>query len=330
MFRPAQLLLLLLFSLTYQMTGSRHIRDAGEGEDNVSAESRWLLALEREKQSEDFIFQRPLRCLDMLATEGHFTFTASAEEEEERPTCATFIIGEPGEVVGLKLSDVNVDCDAGDFIKIFDGWVLQGENFPSSQDHPLPLHRRYTDICSSSSGAVRSSQNVAAVFFRVRRPGGGFTLAVEKLHNPWPCNIVSQSPEGSFTMVLPHQNRNCSFSVIYPVEIEVTQLALEEDQSNQLRPRWRSSSGCLGSGDYLELLGGNGVDTSRMFPVAALCFPLSRPAQIKMACDNSVVRLVSSGNYVNRVSFRYRLLPPRRPSATHRNGLDVDDVCNAE
>lgn len=37
----------------------------------------------------------------------------------------------------------------------------------------------------------------------------------------------------------------------------------------------RLSSGCSGSGDYVELLGGNGVDTSRMFPVADLCFPLS-------------------------------------------------------
>lgn len=31
-------------------------------------------------------------------------------------------------------------------------------------------------------------------------------------------------------------------------------------------------SGCSGSGDYVELLGGNGVDTSKMFPVADLCF----------------------------------------------------------
>ncbi|TNM89413.1 hypothetical protein fugu_003647 [Takifugu bimaculatus] len=66
-------------------------------------------------------------------------------------------------------------------------------------------------------------------------------------------------------------------------------------------------SDCSGSGDYVELLGGNGVDTSQMFPVADLCFSLSGLAQMKIGCDNSVVRLVSSGNYVNRVSFQYRL-----------------------
>lgn len=31
-------------------------------------------------------------------------------------------------------------------------------------------------------------------------------------------------------------------------------------------------SGCSGSGDHVELLGGNGVDTSKMLPVADLCF----------------------------------------------------------
>uniref|UniRef100_A0A3Q2XG87 Corticotropin-releasing factor-binding protein n=1 Tax=Hippocampus comes TaxID=109280 RepID=A0A3Q2XG87_HIPCM len=173
----------------------------------------------------DYILFSTWRCLDMLAIEGHFTFVASSPQQL---SCAAFIIGEPSEVIGLELSDVNIDCDVGDFIKIFDGWVLKGEKFPSSQDHPLPLHQRYTDICSSTppSHASRSSQNVAMVFFRIHNPDSGFTLVVKKLPNPFPCNIMSQSPEGSFTMVMPHQHRNCSFSIIYPVEIQLAQLKL--------------------------------------------------------------------------------------------------------
>lgn len=75
-----------------------------------------------------------------------------------------------------------------DHPQVFDGWVLKGEKFPSSQDHPLPLHQRYTDFCSSAGGggaASRSSQNVAMVFFRIHSPDSGFTLAVRKLHNPF-------------------------------------------------------------------------------------------------------------------------------------------------
>jgi len=40
------------------------------------------------------------------------------------------------------------------------------------------------------------------------------------------CNVISQSPEGSYTMVIPQQHRNCSFSIIYPVEIDVYEFSL--------------------------------------------------------------------------------------------------------
>ncbi|KAM9858866.1 corticotropin-releasing factor-binding protein-like [Aulostomus maculatus] len=314
-------LLLFLISLSAQRMLCRYIED-NEASDGLYS----LLSLDQKRGTEDFIFRRPLRCLDMLATEGDFTFVASRPQL----ACAAFIIAEPSEVISLELSDVSIDCNAGDFIKMFDGWVLKGEKFPSSQDHPLPLHQRYTDYCSSiAPGATsRSSQNVAMIFFRIHSPDSGFTLTVKKLHNPFPCNIMSQSPEGSFTMVMPHQRRNCSYSIIYPVEIRLTELSLRQAKSNELRPKWRVWSGCSGSGDYVELLGGNGVDTSGMFPVADLCFSHSGLAQMKIGCDNSVVRLVSSGNYINRVSFKYRLLDHDELPKTQENSLE--NFCTVE
>ncbi|KAM8759833.1 corticotropin-releasing factor-binding protein-like isoform 3-T4 [Acanthopagrus schlegelii] len=175
---PRTQLLIFLISLSSRMGLSRYI------EDNDASDGLYsLLSLDQKRESEDFIFRRPLRCLDMLATEGYFTFTAS----QPQLACAAFIIAEPSEVISLELSDVSIDCGAGDFIKMFDGWVLKGEKFPSRQDHPLPLHQRYTDYCSSTAPAVasRSSQNVAMVFFRIHSPDSGFTLAVKKLHNPF-------------------------------------------------------------------------------------------------------------------------------------------------
>uniref|UniRef100_A0A667XME2 Corticotropin-releasing factor-binding protein n=1 Tax=Myripristis murdjan TaxID=586833 RepID=A0A667XME2_9TELE len=162
-------------------------------------------------------------CLDMIAVEGQFTFTA------ERPqlNCAAFFIAEPDEVISVDFGSVDIDCQGGDFIKVFDGWVMKGEKFPSSQDHPLPVYERYVDYCSSGSlRAVRSSQNVAMVFFRIHNAGSSFTLTMKKLINPFPCNIISQTPEGSFTMVIPQQHRNCSFSIIYPVEIQISEFSL--------------------------------------------------------------------------------------------------------
>ncbi|XP_076005605.1 corticotropin-releasing factor-binding protein-like [Genypterus blacodes] len=318
---PRAHILLFLISLSSRTALSRYI------EDNDASEGLYsLLTLDQKRESEDFVFRRSLRCLDMLATDGIFTFVASRAQL----ACAAFVIAEPSEVISLELSDVDIDCAAGDFIKIFDGWVLKGEKFPSSHDHPLPLHQRYTDYCSSAAPGVasRSSQNVAMVFFRIQSPDSGFTLLVKKLHNPFPCNIMSQSPEGSFTMVMPHQRRNCSFSIIYPVEIRLTELSLGQAKSNELSPQRQVWSGCSRSGDYVELLGGNGVDTSKMFPVADLCFSLSGLAQMKIGCDNSVVRLVSSGNYINRVSFQYRLLERNELPKIRENSLD--DFCSVE
>nr|XP_004547130.2 corticotropin-releasing factor-binding protein [Maylandia zebra] len=314
-------LFLFLICVSLRMGLARYIED-NEASDGLYS----LLSLAQKRESEDFIFRRPLRCLDMLATDGLFTFVAS----KPQLACAAFIIAEPSEVISLELSDVSIDCSAGDFIKIFDGWVLKGEKFPSNQDHHLPLYERYTDYCSSTApGATsRSSQNVAMIFFRIHSPASGFTLAVKKLYNPFPCNIMSQSPEGSFTMVMPHQRKNCSFSIIYPVEIRLTELSLGQAKSNELSPQRLAWSGCSGSGDYVELLGGNGVDTSKMFPVADLCFSLSGLAQMKIGCDNSVVRLVSSGNYINRVSFQYQLLEHNELPKARENSLE--NFCTVE
>ncbi|KAF7652749.1 hypothetical protein LDENG_00092820 [Lucifuga dentata] len=318
---PRTQIFLFLISLSSRMALSRYIEDI-EAAEGVNS----LFSLDQKRESEDFVFRRSLRCLDMLATDGYFTFVAS----QPQPACAAFVIAEPSEVISLELFDVNIDCSAGDFIKMFDGWVLKGEKFPSSHDHPLPLHQRYTDHCSSTEPGTtsRSSQNVAMVFFRIQNPNSGFTLIIKKLHNPFPCNIMSQSPEGTFTMVMPHQRRNCSFSIIYPVEIQLTELSLGQAKSNELSIQRQIWSGCSGSGDYVELLGGNGVDTSKMFPVADLCFSLSGLAQMKIGCDNSVVRLVSSGNYINRVSFQYCLLERNELPKIRENSLD--NFCTVE
>ncbi|KAG2466902.1 AGGF1 factor, partial [Polypterus senegalus] len=206
----------------------------------------------------------------MLTMEGQFTFTA----DHPQLHCAAFFIGEAQENIGIEYNSVNIDCSGGDFIKVFDGWILKGEKFPSSQDHPLPTYERYIDYCETGSirRVIRSSQNVAMLFFRIHTPGNGFTITIKKIINPFPCNVISQTPEGSFTMVIPHQHRNCSFSIIYPVQIKIAELTLGHFNDLQVKkPR------CGGAGDFVELLGGNGVDPSKMFPVADLCYSFSGP-----------------------------------------------------
>ncbi|XP_071372623.1 corticotropin-releasing factor-binding protein isoform X2 [Centroberyx affinis] len=268
---------------------------------------------------EEFIYRRPLRCLDMVSVEGQFTFTA------ERPqlSCAAFFIAEPNEVISVDYGSADIDCRGGDFIKVFDGWVMKGEKFPSTQDHPLPLYERYVDYCDSGSlsRTVRSSQNVAMVFFRIHNAGSSFTLTVRKLINPFPCNVISQTPEGSYTMLIPQQHRNCSFSIIYPVEIKISEFSL----GHHINFPKRSVTGCAESRDFVELLGGNSIDTSKMFPVADLCYSFTGPTHLKIGCDNTVVRMVSSGKFVNQVSFSYQLLDHQELQRIKLNS--VEDFC---
>ncbi|XP_043563168.1 corticotropin-releasing factor-binding protein [Chiloscyllium plagiosum] len=270
--------------------------------------------------SEGYVYSRSLKCIDMLSVDGRFTFSADRPELH----CATFFIGSPDEIISLEYNNVNIDCQGGDFLKVFDGWILKGEKFPSAIDHPLPTSERYIDFCDNNNirTIIRSSQNVAMLFFRIHMPGNGFSLTIKKLINPFPCNVISQTPDGRFTMVIPHQKRNCSFSIIYPTEIMISELTLGHFNDLQLPIK-----SCGGATDFVQLLGGNRLDPSRMYPVADICYSFSGPAQIKIGCDNTVVRVVSSGKYINRLTFEYRQLGQHELDKQNENG--VEDFCYA-
>ncbi|XP_058512319.1 corticotropin-releasing factor-binding protein [Ochotona princeps] len=259
-------------------------------------------------------YHRALRCLDALSLQGQFTFTA----DEPQLHCAAFLIAEPGELLTVQADHASLDCQRGDFLKVFDGWILKGEKFPSTQDHPLPTPQRYVDLCAGglSRGGITSSQNVAMLFFRVHEPGNGFTVTIRTHPNLFPCNAVSPSPSGRFTLVVPQQRRNCSFSVVYPVVVRISDLALGRFSGLQL-----PSAGCGGTGDFVELLGGAGLDPSKMMPLADLCYPFRGPAQMKIGCDSTVVRMVSSGRHTNRMTVEYRQLEPQDMEAPSGNSL---------
>ncbi|XP_059132282.1 corticotropin-releasing factor-binding protein [Peromyscus eremicus] len=281
-----------------------------------SAKLKRDLSGEQEEQP----YRRALRCLDMLGLPGQFTFTA----DQPQLHCGVFFIGDPDEFITIHFDLVSIDCQGGDILRVFDGWILKGEKFPSSQDHPLPTTKRYTDFCESglTRRSITSSQNVAMVFFRVHEPGNGFTLTVKTVPTLFPCNVISQTSSGRFTLVVPHQHQNCSFSIIYPVAIRISDLTLGHEPGLQLK---KPSDDCGGTGDFVELLGGNGLDPSKMMPLAELCFPLRGPVQMKISCDNIVVRMVSSGKQINRVTFEYRQLEPSELETS--NGNSIPEFC---
>ncbi|KAG8456507.1 hypothetical protein GDO86_002330 [Hymenochirus boettgeri] len=249
--------LLLIFLAVLRGGDSRYIQMREPAEDALILLNSDL----KRELSEGQVYRRSLRCIDMLSIEGQFTYQA------ERPqlNCALFIIGEPEEYITIEYNFVNIDCLGGDILKVFDGWIMKGEKFPSSLDHPLSTTERYTDICEDLNiGTItRSSQNVAMIFFRVQEPGHGFTITIRKIPNLFPCNVISQSKNGRFTMIIPHQHRNCSFSIIYPVVINIFDLTL--GHVNELQLKKPPPKGCGDAGDFVELLGGAGLAPSICF-----------------------------------------------------------------
>ncbi|XP_069793994.1 corticotropin-releasing factor-binding protein [Narcine bancroftii] len=278
-----------------------------------------LLSSEMKRElSQRYIYSRSLKCIDMLSVDGQFSFRA------DRPQlyCATFFIGNPDEVISLEYNYVNIDCQSGDFLKVFDGWIVKEEMFPGSMDHALPISKRYADFCGGSNfkTTIRSSQNVAMILFRIHMAGNGFSFTIKKIINPFPCNVISQTPDGRFTMIIPHQKRNCSFSIIYPTDVKISELTL--GHSNNLLVPVKS---CGGATDFVQLLGGNSLDPSRMYPVAEICYSFSGSAQTKIGCDHTVVRIVSSGEHINRLTFEYRQLGLHEMEKQYENG--VEDLC---
>ncbi|KAM6111522.1 LOW QUALITY PROTEIN: corticotropin-releasing factor-binding protein-like [Phoenicopterus ruber ruber] len=148
------------------------VRDASEDESFLFL-SEDLNRLRQQQQPRGSVFPG---CIDMLSIEGQFTFTT----EQPQLHCAIFFIGEPEELITIDYDFININCQGGDFLKVFDGWMLKGEKFPSSLDYPLPISQRYIGFCESGNiqRSIRSSQNMAMIF-RIH-PGNGFTITVKK------------------------------------------------------------------------------------------------------------------------------------------------------
>lgn len=73
-------------------------------------------------------------------------------------------------------------------LQVVDGWELNGQFFPSADDHQLPVHNRYEAFCNSQKTPKKrvvyaSSQNVAMLQFRMPKAGNWFQVSVRFVRN---------------------------------------------------------------------------------------------------------------------------------------------------
>lgn len=74
------------------------------------------------------------------------------------------------------------DCEP----QYVDGWEMNGQFFPSAEDHPKPLNQRFKEFCGSRppKQLFLSSQNAALIQYRVPKRGRGFSFHVRYIRNP--------------------------------------------------------------------------------------------------------------------------------------------------
>lgn len=256
------------------------------------------------------VSEGPIECVHMQSTPGELTFTSEGSED----VCGLYLIGMPNQIVEVEFLDFDISCDTG-LLAVFDGWELNREIVPGMHDHPLPIQERYTPFCGVGPDKIFvSSQNVALIQYRILAAGEGFKVRVSFKPNPQPCNAVAMFENGALTMKNYGNRRNCTVSIIYPSKIQ----ALNVDVGvTAERPTVEAEIGlsdkqCMNyaGGDYVQLMNGNGLDTSLMKTHRLFCGMESSSEEnvkVVLGCQHSVVKMVSSGEYYNTYSFTYSL-----------------------
>ncbi|XP_060558615.1 corticotropin-releasing factor-binding protein-like [Ruditapes philippinarum] len=165
-----------------------------------------------------------------------------------------------------------------------DGWELQGDLFPSENDHTLSLAERYHMYCGETrpKKIFISSQNVALIQFRLPNPGEGFKVFVNFKNNPQPCNAVAMFDMGTLTMKNYGLRRNCTTSIIYPEQIHM--LNVDVGVTSETKP----------------------IEAETGLKDTVINYS---PEKFVLGCQHSVVRMVSSGIFHNTVTFQYS--PPK-------------------
>lgn len=281
---------------------------------------------------EDF-YSRELVCrVDMIGLRGEYYFNSSPADAQT--VCATYLLGESNDLVEIEFTQFNVDCnDPANILQFFDGWTMGVGQFPGDDDHPLPITERVINVCDQRQRVYRSHQNGAMITFRLGQPNASFRIAFRLINNPEPCNVIAPEPTGSHTLRNFGYERNCSFSIIYPTDVTIMEMSIGSEENDGTRLR------CHDGLDYVELMEGNSLNMDTMKSETSLCgqvgnivrqhgggnplnpnnqivpgSPLcdARSVSMPLMCHNSVVRLVSSNQYENHVSFRFNQMPITR------------------
>ncbi|RZF47930.1 hypothetical protein LSTR_LSTR008734 [Laodelphax striatellus] len=257
----------------------------------------------RAKRSLDHIVKD---CVMVASEEGHYYYKTTSLEEPT--TCGVFLLTDADKLVEIYFDYIDLPCEGGGLISFFDGWELNGQFFPSNEDHPKPLSQRFSEFCGirKNKQIFVSSQNAALVQYRVPQRGRGFSFIVRFKKNPKPCNILIEGTADVYTLRNYGKHVNCSLTTLYPAHVKVLSLGVGLSFSKRtvgLEVETGTLHKCdkRGLEDFVQLGGGDGLDLAQLSVVDSICGMNSSPdRQVEtILCGVTTFRMVSSGEFDN-------------------------------
>ncbi|XP_022825617.1 corticotropin-releasing factor-binding protein [Spodoptera litura] len=248
-------------------------------------------------------------CFLVTSEEGELFYKAPSDDPV---VCGIYIIAEPDKRIEVIFNYLDVPCENGGLVAWVDGWELNGQVWPAdSWDDD-----RVVESCDQRpSRKLVSRQNAALVQYRVPARGKGFAVTIRHLKNTKPCNVMLFGAEGVYTLRNHGETGNCSMLAVSPATVHVLDLnvGVTIKKGRLLEMETGTIHHCTkrGLSDYVDIGGANGLDHTKMEVQDSVCGLDSnearRPAFI--ACEDTVVRLVSSGRYHNSVTLAFAPLP---------------------
>ncbi|XP_023948803.1 corticotropin-releasing factor-binding protein [Bicyclus anynana] len=248
-------------------------------------------------------------CFLVTSEEGELFFKSPSDEPV---VCGIYMITDPDKRIQVIFNYLDVPCENGGLVAWVDGWELNGQVWPAdSWDDD-----RVLESCDKRpQRKLVSRQNAALIQYRVPARGKGFAVTIRHLRNARPCNVMLFGAEGVYTLRNHGVTGNCSLIAVSPATVRV--LDLNVGQSAKRGALLDIETGTIhhcskrGLTDHVDIGGASGLDHTKMEIYDSICGLDSteayRPAFI--ACEDTVVRLVSSGNYQNSITLGFEPLP---------------------
>lgn len=256
-------------------------------------------------------------CMYMASEEGEYYY--KAKTQPDGTACGIYIFGDPDQNIEIRFNYLDVSCENGGLVVVVDGWELNGEVFPSPEDHPKVLKSRFNEFCGKRKvkQTLVSSQNAALIQYRMPSRGASFSFSIKFVKNPSPCNVLFQIDD-TYTLRNYDRRSNCSVSSLFPAAVQVLGINVGITPSRNRGLEFetgtfykvRSECQKRGFDDYVQIGGSLGLDNGNMQVADSLCGLSSKPGRHAdyIGCDTTTVRLVSSGAFDNSVTISFKRL----------------------